>query len=209
MTGEADLVAHLGGILLNPSIGRVGQDFALNEGGNTTVFQQRHLLVNELAADVSYFGPYADGIGMGTSDADSDAKAIVARIMNASAAEDIFGGPGQLLSSEDMIGKPFTLDDVEYRESDIEGAGPGVYALLHVTPWGQANGTLITCGARNVMAAAFRAKQLGLLPRGPVTLVEGKQTRKGFTPLWLQDMDRTIADDTQSVIDTGAKEADF
>jgi len=32
-------------------------------------FQQRHLLINELAADVSYFGPYAEGQGMGTSDA--------------------------------------------------------------------------------------------------------------------------------------------
>ena len=31
-------------------------------------FCQRYLLINELAADVAYFGPYAEGIGMGTSD---------------------------------------------------------------------------------------------------------------------------------------------
>lgn len=32
-------------------------------------FQQRHLLINELMADVCYFGSFADGQGMGTSDA--------------------------------------------------------------------------------------------------------------------------------------------
>jgi hypothetical protein len=32
-------------------------------------FQQRHLLINELMADVAWFGSYADGEGMGTSDA--------------------------------------------------------------------------------------------------------------------------------------------
>jgi hypothetical protein len=32
-------------------------------------FMQRHYLIQELAADVSYFGPYAEGVGMGTSDA--------------------------------------------------------------------------------------------------------------------------------------------
>ena len=31
-------------------------------------FCQRYLLINELAADVAYFGPYAEGMGMGTSD---------------------------------------------------------------------------------------------------------------------------------------------
>src|SRR5206468_4335036 len=94
----------------------------------------------------------------------------------------------------------------EYRESDIEGAGPGVYALLTVTPWGEVANTLVTCGARNVMAAAFRGKQLSLLPRGPMTLVEGKQTRKGFTPLWLQDIQPNEADNLRTILNTSAKE---
>ncbi len=140
-----------------------------------------------------YMGDAANG-----SDANSDAKAIVARIMNAETPEDIFGGPGNLLASADLVGKPFTLQDVEYRESDM-GDGPGVYSLLHVIPWGTSNVVLATCGARNVMAAAFRGKQLGYLPRGPMTLVEGKQTKQGYTPLWLQDMDRATADTTAGV----------
>lgn len=140
------------------------------------------------------------------ADPEADAKAIVGRILAADTPEDIFGGPGQLLSSDDVIGKPFTLNDVEYRESDMEG-GAGAYSLLHVTLWGQTSETLVTCGARNVMAAAFRAKQLGLLPRGPVTLVEGKVTRKGYTPLWLQDMDKAAADAKAAIID--AEDAPF
>lgn len=34
------------------------------------VMQQRHLLINELAADVSYFGPYAEAQAAGTSEVD-------------------------------------------------------------------------------------------------------------------------------------------
>lgn len=131
--------------------------------------------------------------GEGTSDSEADAKAIVARILSATSEEDIFGGPGTIPSAEDMIGKPFTLHDVSYRESDIEGS-VGTYALLTISPWGSTEQTLMTCGARNVMASAFRGKQRGLLPRGPLTIVEGKLTRKGFTPLWLQDMDKATAD---------------
>jgi hypothetical protein len=140
----------------------------------------------------------------GVSDPDSDAKSIVARIMNAETEAEIFGGPGNLMSSEDMIGKPFTLHDVEFRRSDIEGAGPGVYSLLHVTLPGTTSTVLVTCGARNVMAAAFRAKQLSMLPRGPVTLVEGKKTRQGFTPLWLQDVSGPV----QGVLDSTARAVD-
>ena len=32
------------------------------------IFQQRHALVQEMVADVAYFGPYAEGVGMGTSE---------------------------------------------------------------------------------------------------------------------------------------------
>lgn len=127
------------------------------------------------------------------NDADAQAKAIVARILSADTAEDIFGGPSELLSAEDMVGQPFTLIDVEARESDIEG-GTGVYALLHIARWGTTDTELMTCGARNVMAAAFRGKSLHLLPRGPLTIVEGNKTRAGYTPLWLQDMDEDQAD---------------
>jgi len=33
------------------------------------IFQQRHALVQEMVADVAHFGPYAEGVGMGTSEA--------------------------------------------------------------------------------------------------------------------------------------------
>lgn len=33
------------------------------------IFQQRHALVQEMVADVCYFGPHAEGVGMGTSEA--------------------------------------------------------------------------------------------------------------------------------------------
>ncbi len=141
---------------------------------------------------------YLDGSGA-PSDPEGAAVAIVQRIMGMESADEAFGGPSNLLSAEDMIGRPFTLIDVEYRESDIEGTGPGVYALLAITEWGTTEPKLMTCGARNVMAVAFRAKEKGWLPRGPVTLTEGKKTRQGYTPLWLQDMPKASADSLAGV----------
>ena len=41
---EADLVADLGGVFLDPRIGRVGQHLAADEGLDAALFQQRHLL---------------------------------------------------------------------------------------------------------------------------------------------------------------------
>ena len=41
---EADLVADLGGVFLDPGIGRVGQHLAADEGLDAAVFQQRNLL---------------------------------------------------------------------------------------------------------------------------------------------------------------------
>ena len=44
VAGEADLVADLGGGLVDPGVGRVGQHFAADEGFDAALFQQRHLL---------------------------------------------------------------------------------------------------------------------------------------------------------------------
>ena len=41
---EADLVADLGGVFLDPGIGRVGQHLAADEGLDAAVFEQRNLL---------------------------------------------------------------------------------------------------------------------------------------------------------------------
>ena len=41
---EADLVADLGGVFLDPRVGRVGQHLAADEGLDAALFQQRHLL---------------------------------------------------------------------------------------------------------------------------------------------------------------------
>jgi len=44
VAGEADFVADLGGVLLHPSIRRVGQDFAADEGLDAAFFEKRNLL---------------------------------------------------------------------------------------------------------------------------------------------------------------------
>jgi hypothetical protein len=41
---EADLVADLGGVFLDPGVGRVGQHLAADEGLDAAFFEQRHLL---------------------------------------------------------------------------------------------------------------------------------------------------------------------
>ena len=44
MAGEADFVADLGGVLLQPCIGRVGHHLAADEGLDAAFFEKRNLL---------------------------------------------------------------------------------------------------------------------------------------------------------------------
>jgi hypothetical protein len=44
VAGEADFVADLGGVFLNPGIGRVGQDFAADESLDAAGFEEGDLL---------------------------------------------------------------------------------------------------------------------------------------------------------------------
>lgn len=117
-------------------------------------------------------------------DPDQVAMEIIRKILDAQTVADVLGGAGAI-HARDFLGRPFTLTDVRFNESSFESAGPSFYALLEGADGDGAKVT-ITCGARNVIAQAWKLRDMGALPIG-VTLVESqRETAAGYRPMWLE-----------------------
>ena len=87
----------------------------------------------------------------------------------------------EVIHARDYLNKAFSLTDVEFRQSSIEGEGLPFYAVLHVVdPDGAVH--VITTGARSVCMKVAKMKDAGWLPAN-VKLVEGDKTANGYTPL--------------------------
>jgi hypothetical protein len=116
-------------------------------------------------------------------DPDDVSLAIIGRILQAETAEDILGGGGAI-HARDYLLRPFTLTDVRFNRGDFTDNGPGFYALLEgADPDGVK--VIITCGARNVLAQAWRLRDIGALPI-QVQLEESERpTARGYKVMWL------------------------
>jgi len=108
------------------------------------------------------------------------AARIDAQIFEAKSIEELLGGR-EVIHARDYLNKAFSLTDVEFRQSSIEGEGLPFYAVLHVVdPDGAVH--VITTGARSVCMKVAKMKDAGWLPAN-VKLVEGDKTANGYTPL--------------------------
>jgi len=112
-------------------------------------------------------------------DSEGAATAIVRGILESSdplARVEAVGG-------RDLIGVPLRVTDVEWRNSDLEGEGLGIFAVMHAT---QQDGTqvAVTCGGRNVLAQLYRVARDGTFPVD-VSFSESKPTAKGYKALWI------------------------
>lgn len=117
-------------------------------------------------------------------DADRQALNIIGRILNATTVDDVLGGR-IAIHARDMLGEPFTLLGVRFNESTIDGDGPAFYAVLEaVDPEGEP--MAITCGARNVMAQAWKLKDMGALPVAVMIQQSDRQTKAGYRVMWLE-----------------------
>jgi hypothetical protein len=117
-------------------------------------------------------------------DADEVSMQIIARILKATSVDDILEGSGAV-HARDFVGVPFTLTDVRFNKSDFQDAGPAFYALLEGAD-GNGERVTITCGARNVIAQAWKLRDMGALPV-QVQLGESERpTAKGYKVLWLE-----------------------
>lgn len=116
--------------------------------------------------------------------ADQVAIDIIARILDAKTVDDVLEGGGAT-HARDYLDKPFALTDVRFNKSSFDGEGPRFYALLEGA---DANGerVTITCGAKNVIAQAWKLKDLDALPMQVELKQSAKPTAAGFHVMWLE-----------------------
>ena len=91
---------------------------------------------------------------------------IMAGKLSAESADDLFSDTsGNVLKTSEIVNRPFRLDSVEFRNSDLDAypEGLGIFAVMHVTLDGQAE-TIIAGGA-DVVLKSMRAVELDALPR--------------------------------------------
>jgi len=111
---------------------------------------------------------------------------IIARILSATTAEEVLGG-SEPVHARDYLGRPFRLLGVKFNRSDFEEAGPRFYAVLDaVDPDGEP--LAITCGARNVIAQAWRLADLGVLPIRVRLTEAARTTKNGYKIIRLESM---------------------
>lgn len=109
---------------------------------------------------------------------------IIARIVNAKTIEEAFDSPGAT-HARDYLDTYFLLTDVRFNESTFDAGGPQFYGLLTgATDDGEK--LVITCGAAQVIAQAWKLRDLGSLP-ARVRLVESdRPTKAGYKVMWLE-----------------------
>lgn len=116
-------------------------------------------------------------------DADQVSMEIIGRILKAQTVDDVLGGSGAI-HARDFLDVPFTLTDVRFNRSDFGGDGPAFFALLEGA---DRNGepVTITCGARNVIAQAWKLRDMAALPIQVEIQESERATANGYKVMWL------------------------
>lgn len=109
---------------------------------------------------------------------------IIGRILNATSVDDVLGGAGAT-HARDFLNVPFTLTNVRFNRSDFDESGPSFYALLEGAD-GNGEPVTVTCGARNVIAQAWKLNDMGALPVALVLQESERTTRRGYKVMWLE-----------------------
>lgn len=109
---------------------------------------------------------------------------VIARILNAKSVDDVLSGSG-VTHARDYLDRPFMLSDVTFQRSDFDTFGPAFYAVLRgADPNGEV--VSITCGARNVIAQAWKLADMEALPLSVVIKQAERTTAAGYKIMWLE-----------------------
>ena len=109
---------------------------------------------------------------------------IIGRILNATTVDDVLGGAGAV-HARDFLGIPFVLTGVRFNRSDFGDDGPAFYALLEAAN-DDGERVVVTCGARNVIAQAWKLRDMGALPVKLVLQESDRPTKRGYKVMWLE-----------------------
>lgn len=95
-------------------------------------------------------------------DSAAQAAEILDRTMSATSADALFDD-GKLTSGKDYVNRPFRLESVRFRNSDLE-EGLGIYAILEgVTASGEI--VTVSSSATNVVVKCIKGLELNAFPR--------------------------------------------
>lgn len=115
---------------------------------------------------------------------DEVAMEIIRRILDSETVDDVLGGAGAV-HARDYLGRAFVLTGVKFNESSFETAGPSFYAILEGADE-DSEKVAITCGARNVIAQAWKLRDMGALPLRVMIIESPRPTKEGYRPMWLE-----------------------
>lgn len=117
-------------------------------------------------------------------DPDAVSMEVIARILKADTVDDVLGGTSAT-HARDYLRQPFTLTEVRFNKSSLSNEGPAFYALLQgADPNGEA--VTITCGARNVIAQAWKLRDMEALPIQVIIQESDRPTAAGNRVMWLE-----------------------
>lgn len=122
-----------------------------------------------------------DQLGMSAEQVSID---IIARILDARTVDDVLGGAG-VTSASDYLDTPFHLTGVHFNRSGFDSAGPAFYAILEGADLDGVPVT-VSCGAKNVIAQAWKLQDMGALPVAVQLRQSSKPTSAGFYVMWLE-----------------------
>lgn len=117
-------------------------------------------------------------------DPEQASRDIVRRILEAEDLDALFEQAGTI-GCDDVLGKPLSFRDFRPMRSAFE-EGAGMYFVVDAADLETGEQLVISCGARNVMAQLYRAKQLGALPLNAAIVKAPRPTANGYYPLWLE-----------------------
>lgn len=109
---------------------------------------------------------------------------IIARILNATDAAGVLDR-GKPTKAADYLDRPFMLTDVKFLKSDFESKAGEFFAVLSGADLDGAPLT-ITCGAKNVIAAAWKLADLDALPVEVQLKRSERPTSAGYHVMWLE-----------------------
>lgn len=149
-------------------------DLAVNE----TILSEleRVLITNERIDDTT-----------SPEDTERIANEIVAQILAAEDDRMLDLMQGGAIGWRELQDVPIELVGFRWRPSTFED-GASLFFVVLGTRLDTGDPVILTTGGRNVLAQLVNKAKRGTLTGSIVKLVEGKPTRAGFKPLWLQSV---------------------
>jgi len=116
---------------------------------------------------------------------EEDSETVSRRILEEILTSDDPLAKAEVLGGRDLLGVPIRVTAVDWRNSDFEGEGMGIYVVLHAM---QTDGTsiVVTSGAAKVLAQVYRKARLGEIPFD-CAFTERDTNKAGRTVLQLEN----------------------